>query len=202
MMPLTDWSGLTGLALVWLLLAVHLPYAKRLAPLRRGLLLAGAYVAVMIPVFGLSLAGWLRGMVGDLSLTSVLLLAGALTVRVNPAVGSLWDAHERGALRAFLSVLALLLYPFALGLGPLDPYRSGYGSIGLLVMLALLALWALRRGLTLLPLAIALAVTGWSFACYESTNLWDYLLDAPLALYALGGTAKTLLQQMIGRKRA
>jgi len=202
MMPFTDWSGLTGLALVWLLLAVHLPYAQRLAPLRRALFIAGAYVVVMIPVFGLSLAGWLRGMVGDLSLTSVLLLGGALIVRVNPAMGGLWDARERASLLLFISVMALLLYPFALGWGPLDPYRSGYGSIGLIVMLALLALWALRRGLALLPLTIALAVTGWSFACYESTNLWDYLLDAPLALYALGVTAGGLLQQAIRRKRA
>ena len=202
MMPFTDWSGLTGLALVWLLLAVHLPYAQRLAPLRRVLFIAGAYVVVIIPVFGLPLAGWLRGMVGDLSLTSVLLLGGALIVRVNPAMGGLWDARERASLLLFISVMALMLYPFALGWGPLDPYRSGYGSIGLIVMLALLALWALRRGLALLPLAIALAVTGWSFACYESTNLWDYLLDAPLALYALGATAGGLLQQAIRRKRA
>ena len=202
MMSFTDWSGLTGLALVWLLLAVHLPYAQRLAPLRRVLFIAGAYVVVIIPVFGLPLAGWLRGMVGDLSLTSVLLLGGALIVRVNPAMGGLWDARERASLLLFISVMALMLYPFALGWGPLDPYRSGYGSIGLIVMLALLALWALRRGLALLPLAIALAVTGWSFACYESTNLWDYLLDAPLALYALGATAGGLLQQAIRRKRA
>ena len=202
MMPFTDWSGLTGLALVWLLLAVHLPYAQRLAPLRRVLFVAGAYVVVMIPVFGLSLAGWLRGMVGDLSLTSVLLLGGALIVRVNPAMGGLWDARERASLLLFISVMALLLYPFALGWGPLDPYRSGFGSIGLILMLALLALWALRRGLALLSLTIALAVTGWSFNLLESTNLWDYLLDAPLALYALGATAGGLLQQAIRRKRA
>jgi len=202
MMSFTDWSGLTGLALVWLLLAVHLPYAQRLAPLRRVLFIAGAYVVVIIPVFGLPLAGWLRGMVGDLSLTSVLLLGSALYARLNSAATPLWDARERSLLLLFISVMALLLYPFALGWGPLDPYRSGFGSIGLILMLALLALWALRRGLALLSLTIALAVTGWSFNLLESTNLWDYLLDAPLALYALGATAGGLLQQAIRRKRA
>ncbi|GAB1232444.1 hypothetical protein [Ferrigenium sp. UT5] len=201
MMAFTDWTGLSGLALVWLSLAVRLPFVRRLAPLRRAFFCVGLYVLVMMPVFGLSLAGWLRGMVGDLSLTSVLLLASALIARLNPAAGSLGDVRERTALLAFLSVMALLLYPFALGLGPLDPYRSGFGSIGLIVMLALLALWAMRRGFTLLPLAIALAVTGWSLAWYESTNLWDYLLDAPLALYALGATLKIGLQSA-WRKRA
>ncbi|GAB4118235.1 MAG: hypothetical protein Fur0026_07330 [Sideroxydans sp.] len=201
MMTFTDWTGLSGLALVWLLLALRLPYAQRLSLLRRVVFVAGLYVLVMMPVFGLSLAGWLRGMVGDLSLTSVLLLAGALTLRLYPAAGPLWSERERAALLAFLGVAALLLYPFALGLGPLDPYRSGYGSIGLIVMLALFALWALRRGFTLLPLAITLAVAGWSFAWYESTNLWDYLIDAPLACYALWRTLMTIVPT-VWRKRA
>ncbi len=201
MMPFADWAGLTGLALVWLLLALRLPYARRLSPVRRAALVAGIYALVMIPVFGLSLAGWLRGMVGDLSITSVLLLGSALIMRLNPAMGGVWDARERGALLMFVSGMALLLYPFALGWGPLDPYRSGYGSIGLFVMLALLALWALRHRLTLLPLAIASAIAGWSFACYESTNLWDYLIDAPLAIYALWVTIKVNLQHALRRKR-
>jgi len=198
----TDWLGLSGFALASLWPVLHLPYIRRLDTLRRLLFAAAGYVLMMVPLFGLSLAGWLRGIIGDLSLTTLLLLGSALYARLNPAATPLWDARERASLLLFISVMALLLYPFALGWGPLDPYRSGYGSIGLIVMLALLALWALRRGLALLPLAIALAVTGWSFACYESTNLWDYLLDAPLALYALGATAGGLLQQAIRRKRA
>jgi len=36
-----------------------------------------------------------------------------------------------------------------------------------------------------LALSIALAVAAWSFGWYESTNLWDYLLDPWLAIYAL-----------------
>ncbi|NCP80203.1 MAG: hypothetical protein GW825_02100 [Gallionella sp.] len=198
----TDWLGLSGFALASLWPVLHLPYIRRLDTLRRLLFAAAGYVLMMVPLFGLSLAGWLRGIIGDLSLTTLLLLGSALYARLNPAATPLWDARERASLLLFISVMALMLYPFALGWGPLDPYRSGYGSIGLIVMLALLALWALRRGLALLPLAIALAVTGWSFACYESTNLWDYLLDAPLALYALGATAGGLLQQAIRRKRA
>jgi len=198
----TDWLGLSGFALASLWPVLHLPYIRRLDTLRRLLFAAAGYVLMMVPLFGLSLAGWLRGIIGDLSLTTLLLLGSALYARLNPAATPLWDARERASLLLFISVMALMLYPFALGWGPLDPYRSGYGSIGLIVMLALLALWALRRGLALLPLAIALAGTGWSFACYESTNLWDYLLDAPLALYALGATAGGLLQQAIRRKRA
>ncbi len=200
-MLFTDWLGLSGLALLCLLFALQLPSVQRLEN-RRRLLLAGlGYGVVMFPVAGLSLAGWLRGMVGDLSITSMLLLSFAVYARLCKAP-PLWDARERSALLLPVSVLALLLYPFALGLGPLDPYRSGYGGVGLVLMLALLALWAMRRGFYLLPLALALAAAGWSLNLLESTNLWDYLLDAPLAIYALGFTLWMNLRPVLRRKRA
>jgi len=197
MMAFTDWTGLSGSALVWLLLALRLPVAARLTNPQRALFVAAAYCVVMLPVFGLSLAGWLRGMVGDLSLSSVLLLGAALFTRLRLLAGgaadTVWDARDRFALLAFLSVIALLLYPFALGVGILDPYRSGFAGIAFIVALALLSLWAMRRNLLLLPLAIALAVLAWSLGWYESTNLWDYLIDAPLAIYALATIGKSLL---------
>lgn len=189
-MSLSDWSGLTACALAWLWLAQRLPFAQRLAGVRRVAWALTVYGLVMLPVAGLSLAGWLRGLVGDLSVPTLLLLGSAVYGgwRDRP----LWNGRERFALLACIAALALLLYPFALGLGPLDPYRAGYGGVGLLLMLALLALWALRRGLTLLPLALALAVLAWSIGWSESTNLWDYLLDAPLAMYALGSVGRMM----------
>lgn len=202
MMPFTDWLGLSGMALVWLLLALRLPYAQRQDTLRRLCFAVLAYVAVMFPVYGLSLAGWLRGITGDFSITTLLLLSCELYVRLRPLAPPLWSARERTALLGFLGVMALLLYPFALGLGPLDPYRAGYGGIGLILMLALLVLWAMRRGFTLLPLAVALAFAGWSFGVLESTNLWDYLIDAPLAIYALWATVRASLLYALRRDRA
>ena len=207
MMSFTDWTGLSGLALVWMLLALRLPIATRLPMFKCVLLIVATYGLVMLQVFDLSLAGWLRGMVGDLSIPSVLLLAAALFMRLHRLAGgqaeSVWDARNRYTLLLFLSVLALLLYPFALGIGILDPYRSGFGSIGFILILALLSLWALRRGLVLLPLASALAVTAWSLNWYESTNLWDYLIDVPLAVYAISAMLKTLLLIIVRRgKRA
>jgi hypothetical protein len=90
-------------------------------------------------------------------------------------------------------VLALLLYPFAVGLGMLDPYRSCFCGVGLLVMLALLSLWSKRRGSYLLPAACSAAVLAWSLGWYESTNIWDYLIDVPVAIYAIVQTIKMML---------
>lgn len=200
-MPFTDWMGLSGLALVWLLFALRVLRGRGLDGKQRALLVGLGYVVVMFPVGGLSLAGWLRGMVGDLSITSMLLLGAAVYVRLK-GVAPFWDARERSALLGFLAVLALLLYPFALGLGSVDPYRSGYGGVGLLLMLALLSLWLMRRNFYLLPLVFALVTTGWSFSLLESTNLWDYLIDAPLAIYALWVTIKVNLLYALRRNRA
>ncbi|MDH2915572.1 MAG: hypothetical protein PXX77_01720 [Gallionella sp.] len=197
-MTFTDWTGLSGIALVWLLLALHLPVAVRLSQPKRLLFVLVVYGAVLLPVFGLSLAGFLRGLAGDLSTTSVLLLVVALVARMRQLAGDdgviWWNMRERFALFAFISILALLLYPFALGIGMLDPYRSGFSSVAFIVMLALLSLWAMRRGLYLLPSVCSLAVLAWSMGWYESTNMWDYLIDVPLAIYALVQTIKVIVR--------
>lgn len=198
MMAFTDLTGLSGIALVWMLLALRLTARFKLPPVY---LLAAVYIAVMLPLGGLSLAGWLRGMVGDLSITSVLLLGVALHARLHPEAPVLWQAREYYGALLFLGVLALLLYPFALGIGMLDPYRSGFASLSFITALSLLAFWLLRRNLTLLPLVVALALLGWTVGWYESSNLWDYLLDAPLAIYALFSSAKLILFNLRRGKR-
>jgi hypothetical protein len=87
-MLFTDWMGLSGLALVWLLFALRLPFAQRLDGKRRALLVGLGYVLVMFPIAGWSPAIWLRGMVGDLSITSMLLLSAAVyacpSARISP----------------------------------------------------------------------------------------------------------------------
>ncbi len=204
MMPFPDWTGLSGLALVWVLLALRLPFARRFSSRQLVLLMAAVYGVVMLPVAGLSLAGWLRGMVGDLSITSVLLLAAAIITRMHRLAGGAaddaWFVRQRLALLSFISVLAFLLYPFALGIGMVDPYRFGFGSAAFIVLLGVLALWALKRNLVLLTLTIVLAVLAWRLVWYESTNLWDYLIDVPLALYAIGATLKLLLNTVRGKR--
>lgn len=197
-MNLTDRFALSVWALFGLWLILRLPFVTRMSVTQRTATLLLGYVIAMVPVAGLSLAGALRGMLGDLSTTSTLLLIAALFTRLrflaNGNAAPLWNARERFSVLLFISVLALLLYPFALGIGTLDPYRAGFGSVSLLLMLALLSLWFMRRGLYLLPFVCALSVMAWSMRLLESTNLWDYLLDAPLAIYAIVQTVKAMLE--------
>lgn len=195
-MSLTDWTGLSGLSLVWVWLALRLPFAAQLTTGRRVLFVVLTFGVALLPVFGLSLAGSLRGLVGDLSVTSVLLLLSALWARLRhlqtQQLVTLWSERDRNSLLLAVIGLALLLYPFALGISPFDPYRLGFGNVMFIVALAALSLWALYRGLKLLPLAIALAVLAWSQGVHESTNLWDHLIDVPLVLYAIAATLRLL----------
>jgi hypothetical protein len=142
------------------------------------LLLAGG-----IPAGGLPAAAYVRGVVGDLSLPTLLLLAASLASYV---LGRrLVEARERAAWFAVVIAAALFLYPMALGLGGFDPYALGYGSHALATALLLLTLaaWAARCHYAVL--GVLAAVAAFLAGLLDSTNLWDYLIDPLLAGYAL-----------------
>lgn len=176
MMAYTDITGLAGVAFTLGVMLSGLPVVARLA-VARFWLVAAIMALALLPISGLSIAGYVRGVLGDLSVTSLLLLGWACRAPK--------DESQRGSLLLGVLVLALLLYPWALGIGSFDPYRLGYGSLYLLVGLMAAALLCWLRRYTLIALAIALSVLVWAVGGYESANLWDYLLDPWLSIYAL-----------------
>ena len=124
----------------------------------------------------LPLVAYVRGVTGDLSIVSTLLLWSSLHSSNKPVPI---------AFKFALVIVSLCFYPFALGIGMTDPYAWGYGSItflGAVLLFALvcgLANWS--KGVWI----IAIAIIAWAFHWHESANLWDYLLDPFLALWAL-----------------
>ncbi len=177
----TDVTGLLGCALAIAVLAARLPVISRMVPRYRGWLRAGVFVAVLIPVGGMPLAGYVRGAVGDLSITTLVLLGASLlhTQRGRPLPG-------RDKLLLLVVIAAAGFYPLALGWGDYDPYRMGYGSYWLLAYLLGLGLLAAWKGFSVITVTLAAAVLAWSMGWYESANLWDYLLDPVVAIYAAG----------------
>ena len=196
----TDLTGLFGITLAIVSLFVRLPRVRALPLIRRAAAVAAAVIVVSIPLWGVSAAAFVRGMTGDLSITTLVLLAMAL---LRSFSGSTVVAeHNRLALLKTILIAAVLFYPLALGLGMFDPYRLGYGNLWFMTALLGLAVWSGLRYSTLLALCIALAVAAWSAGWYESPNLWDYLLDPWLAVYALVVQVKIVLAQWRGRKHA
>jgi hypothetical protein len=183
MASFTDLTGLAGIALA-LAAACRVLLWRTSLEGRAAVAVAGlVFVLLLLPFGELPLAAYVRGMTGDLSITTLVLIACVVvwrTVLPKQSVG-----RPTGELLLLVAVAAGVLYPLALGAASYDSYRWGYGEplfLGVLLMIAL-ASAALR--VPLVTLSISLAVLAWSVGWYESGNLWDYLIDPLLAVYSV-----------------
>jgi len=184
------WVGLGGQALLLAgaLSLVVRRFAANSLPIR--LLPIGIAALSLLPLGHLSPAAYLRGQFGDLSVSSMALLALAT---LSPLFGrDLLGDRTRRAFYPVVALVALLFYPFALGFTYFDPYAAGYGSFAMLGALAVLTLaaWLARQPVVVAILVIALAAQ--LAGALESSNLWDYLLDPLLAVYAMAWSLREL----------
>lgn len=183
MLNFTDLTGLIGSASIIASTALLLPSVKRLTKPRLAMLLGAILVYAMLPINGMSLAAYLRGGIGDVSITTLLLL---LSVLAKPWLScATLDNKNRFALFGLIALAALALYPMALGIGAYDPYRLGYANMPFVTAVLLIALAAWYLKIYWVTLCIACATLAWAVGWYESNNLWDYLLDPLVAGYAL-----------------
>jgi hypothetical protein len=196
---ITDMTGLAGVACAtaaaaYFLLLGLLPGIGKLARWRLASLQGTVFVLMLIPFGTLPFAAYLRGMSGDLSITTLVLLCCAM---LRPWCGAVQVRH-RLALLGLIGIASIAFYPMALGVGAYDPYQLGYGNWTFVVVLLLLALATWFRGYTMITLCIALATLAWAVGWYESDNLWDYLIDPFAAIYALAAImifgVKTLMK--------
>jgi hypothetical protein len=124
----------------------------------------------------LPLSAYVRGVTGELSIVTMLLLWS-----------SILPAAKKTPLgfKVSVALIAIVFYPLALGLGMLDPYAWGYGSIGLLIAIIFFAIVCGLAGWTQGVWILSFAIIAWAAHWHESANLWDYLLDPILAIWAL-----------------
>ncbi|AWW48232.1 hypothetical protein G6687_06075 [Polynucleobacter paneuropaeus] len=170
--------------LVWLLqrnFEAQMPVAARII---LALLLTNLFYWPLGLFMQLPLAAYIRGVTGDLSVVSLLLLwSSVLLDRIDPRNT---EAHfVPMGFKVAIVVIAFSFYPFALGLGMLDPYGWGYASIGFLIAVSIFAAILAIANWSKGTFIIALAILAWSIHWHESANLWDYLLDPFLMLWAL-----------------
>jgi hypothetical protein len=174
--------GFAGFALA---LAVGATALARRCTARRawlGVVALAALAAAWIPIRGIPLAGYPRGVLGDLSVTTLLMLAASLIT----ALGGrrVLDNRSRAALAGWAAVAGVALYPQTLGLTRLDPYELGYRPRVLVLLVAGLVVWWWwgRLGAALV---LAGDVAAFNLSLLESDNLWDYLLDPALFVWAV-----------------
>ena len=175
-LALIELSITCGVVMVWLLqmtLSKPLPMPIRWIGV---LILTNTFFWPIGLSLELPLVGYVRGVTGDLSVVLTLLLWSAVMLPSRPIPMGF---------RVALICIALMFYPLVLGLGMFDPYVWGYGSLGFLIGVVLVALLCGVFGWTKGVWIFAIAIIAWAGHLHESTNLWDYLLDPLLALWAI-----------------
>ena len=155
------------------LASIEIPFVARV-PLV--LLLANLFFWPLGMSLELPLSAYVRGVTGDLSVVTMLLLWSAVlpSAKKTPL-----------GFKVPLALIAMVFYPFALGLGMIDPYAWGYGSISFLIAVILFAVICGLVGWVKGVWILSLAIIAWAAHWHESANLWDYLLDPFLAIWAL-----------------
>ncbi len=153
--------------------SMEIPFGVRLLVV---LLLGNLFFWPLGMSMELPLSAYVRGVIGDLSIVTLLLLwSSILPSAKNTPLG----------FKVALAFIAIVFYPLALGFGMLDPYVWGYGSIGLLIGVVLFAIICGLAGWIKGVWVVSFAMIAWALHWHESANLWDYLLDPFLAIWAL-----------------
>lgn len=149
--------------------------------LRGGLALAAVVLTLLPWPYGF--AGWIQAHVGEFSITTGVLAVEALHHRLRGT--RLLPHRQLEAGCVLVAALAVVFYPMSLGATELDPYAFGYGDFLFSSVLLLLGLaaWVSRAWA---PCAVLiLAQFAFHFDLLASNNLWDYLIDPALAIWAI-----------------
>ncbi len=149
-----------------------------------------ALVVLLIPIDRLALARWMPALAANFSVP----FAGMLAIAIWEGTTSRRFFSQQDWMVAWLFGLfsGLVLYPFALGVGPSDPYASGWRFSALFVAVGILCilLIAMRNRFGLLLL---LSIAAQRLRLFESTNYWDYIVDPFYFLVSLPALAGVMV---------
>ncbi len=193
MMSMTLMTGMGSSILLLVALTLKIIPESRLGGIY-GLIATVVMIAIFsLPLKQISIAEFVRGMTGDLSITSLVLLTAYIVRRLFSK--QLFLADQSLRFYILISVVGILFYPMALGLGDFDPYSLGYQSTGFLLGLLVVAVFSWIKNQTLMFVCISLAEICYGLGWYESTNLWDYLIDPLLSLFSAVACLKYFFRQ-------
>ena len=201
-MTLTNIIGISGHALLLSAIALRLTLMLNL---RRGLcyfLTLVVLLAVSIPIGAMPVIQVTRGIFGDMSITTLILLGYFF---IFPTT----SRDKSRQLFILVTITGLLFYPAALGLGMLDPYQWGYlnsyrGIASPMLFLAALVgimLSAVRLNNDLILLCITAATGAFLIGAMESRNIWDYLIDPMIVIFGLFRISIELTKHLIEKIR-
>ncbi len=125
---------------------------------------------------------YLYGIVGELSIPTLSLIV--LFVIKRFLRRDILSISDSSVLLYGIAAIGIVLYPTALGFSKWDLYRFGYNPMFLLppLLIAVLITWFSGHRMTAMIILIAIIARNLRF--FESDNLWDYLIDPFITIYA------------------
>lgn len=146
------------------------------------ILIAVCAIVPLIPFGGLTIAEYVLTLVGHVSITSMVLLGVA--VYRSFSARKIFDEQERVTLLVLVVVGGLIVFPESFGLDQFNGYQLGFGSIVFAIGLISLSLAFVLLRMFVAAAAIVLSVGAFELHFLLSNNLWDYLIDPLLEIYA------------------
>jgi hypothetical protein len=193
MISVASFAGLAGCALLPAAVMLWVKGVKRCSMTARYVIFGLLMGLAFLPVNGIPLAGYLRSLIGDVSITTLVLVFLFCISRLSGK--DVYKPQSFLALMAVVAAAGVFLYPFALGLTSFDPYSLGYHSTLFAAFLFCVAFAAWYLGFYLVQFCIIFAVSGFLLNINESRNMWDYLIDPLIVMYALFWLPVTIIQK-------
>jgi hypothetical protein len=153
------------------------------------------FILSFIPFSGTSINQYIRGILNDLSISSLVLIL-AFFFRIFLLSRGKRQSKNKNKFQPLFILLALwgvFFYLGSLGFGPIDPYSWGFINqqsemlipILLLLIVFTLMLYAFIARQVLLLICLVASVLAFQLGLLESRNIWDYLFDPLLVIYAM-----------------
>lgn len=182
-LALQDILGLASNALAYTAFLLWAMSAKQQLFWVKCVLLGLALFFALFPILNTPLVIYFRGVLGDLSVATWMLSLNTLMLVFRGR--ALLEPNASMLFYGLVAMLALLLYPFALGWGQSDTYRLGYEFAPFEWFIFLLASIAVWHRNYWIGAWLMLSLIAYFFKSYESLNLWDYLIDPVAAFIAM-----------------
>ena len=146
---------------------------------------------------------YFRGFWGDLSVATLLIASLSIfklsilkKVKLLPEPKMLFSEHQKNTFYKLIAALGLVFYPLALGIGYFDPYQLGFQSSGIeLILLACAFLFLWKKKLLVCQWLI-LSIVAFRIGLYESSNLFNILIDPFIWIYVLSIIIYQYLQNL------
>lgn len=149
----------------------------------RTFVFTSAFALCLIPTPEYAISHFARVLTGDLSMTSLAWL-GFVACRTllsdKPA-----RSNAEMVMAIVIVIAAVVLYPTALGFTMFDAYASGYHPNVLAPLIFILFSFCLWFGQWLPMTILATVLATYQMSWLESDNLWDYVIDPVIVIYAV-----------------